>query len=257
MLAAHVSLLCLRALGPSLYRRAMHDVIFAERSFKALPERALLWVERRALLVADLHLEKASWFARGGQHLPPFDSQATLTQLIALADRWEVREIWALGDSFHDDDGPQRLGPAALALTERLAKGRRIMWIAGNHDRSARLPGEACTEAEVDGIILRHEARADETGYEISGHFHPKLRVHTAARSVSRPCFAVTGRRVILPAFGALTGGLDIRDAALAGLLGPNGEAWVATARGTLRFPLQQPVALPEPQRRYRRSRAV
>lgn len=233
----------------------MDEVAFADRAFRALPERALFWVDRRALLVADLHLEKASWFARGGQHLPPFDSEATLDRLIRLAERCDAREVWALGDSFHDDEGPQRLGSAALALTERLAKGRRIIWIAGNHDRSGRLPGEACVEANVDGIILRHEARPDETGFEISGHFHPKVRIVTEARSVSRPCFAASRHRIILPAFGALTGGLDIRAPALAGLLGPNGEAWVATTMGTHKFPLGSATSATPRQSRSRDAR--
>ena len=216
----------------------MHEVLFAERRFLALPERALFWPERRALLVADLHLEKASWFARGGQLLPPFDSHATLERLVALAERLDAMEIWALGDSFHDDAGPDRLDAAALRLTDRLAKGRRLVWIAGNHDRAGRLPGEGCEEAHIDGLVLRHEAQAGEPRFEISGHYHPKLRVQTAARSVSRPCFAVGSTRIILPAFGALTGGLDIYSPALFSLLGDRPEAWIATVQAVHRYPL-------------------
>lgn len=216
----------------------MHDVLFAGQRFLALPERALFWPDRRALLVADLHLEKASWFARGGQMLPPFDSQATLERLIALAERLDAAEVWALGDSFHDDAGPERLDSTALQLADRLAQGRRLVWIAGNHDRTGRLPGDACEEAQIAGLVLRHEAQSAEQRFEISGHYHPKLRVQTVARSVSRPCFAVGQTRIILPAFGALTGGLDVHTPALLSLLGSQPQAWIATAQGVHRYPL-------------------
>ncbi len=219
----------------------MHRFDFADRDFLALPERALFWPERRALLVADLHLEKASWFAARGQMLPPFDSAATLTRLLALAVRTDAQEIWALGDSFHDDAGPERLDDEALALVERIARGRRIVWIAGNHDSDGHLPGERCDEAEFGNLVLRHEALTGEERYEISGHFHPKLRVQGAARSVSRPCFATGGNRLILPAFGSLTGGLDIGSPAISGLLGPQPCGLIATATGLHRYPVAAP----------------
>lgn len=235
----------------------MHAFTFADREFLALPERALFWPERRALLVADLHLEKASWFAARGQMLPPFDSAATLERLLMLAARTDAREIWALGDSFHDDAGPERLDAQALALVERLAAGRRIVWIAGNHDSDGHLPGERCDEAAFGNLVLRHEAVAGEQRYEISGHFHPKLRVRGPARSVSRPCFAIGGNRLILPAFGALTGGLDIAASAIAGLLGPDSYGLIATARGLHRYPVRAAPPCPQSGRDKRSGRVV
>ncbi len=208
---------------------------FAGRTFHAT-ERALFWPERRALLVADLHFEKASWFARAGQLLPPFDSRATCEALLALVDRFDPLEIWALGDSFHDDDGPGRIDAASLIMLERIGRGRRLVWIAGNHDEGADLPGERHVEIEVDGIVLRHEAEPGEERPEISGHFHPKIRVKTAQRSVSRPCFVCDGRRIILPAFGSLTGGLDANDPAITGLLVDGAEALIPAAGRLLRF---------------------
>lgn len=208
---------------------------FAGRTFHAI-NRALYWPDRRALLVADLHFEKASWFARGGQMLPPFDSRATCEALLALVENLDPAEIWALGDSFHDNDGPGRIDAASLALLGRMAGGRRLVWIAGNHDDGADLPGERHDEIEVDGIMLRHEAKASEERPEISGHFHPKIRVKTAQRSVSRPCFVCDGRRIILPAFGSLTGGLDAGDPAIAGLMTDGAEALVPAAGRLLRF---------------------
>lgn len=235
----------------------MHPFTFADRDFLALPERALFWPERRALLVADLHLEKASWFAARGQMLPPFDSAATLTRLLALAIRTDAQEIWALGDSFHDDAGPERLDDGALALVGRIARGRRIVWIAGNHDSDGHLPGERCDEAGFGDLVLRHEALAGEHRYEISGHFHPKLRVQGAARSVSRPCFATGGNRLILPAFGSLTGGLDIASPVIAGLLGPEPCGLIATASGLHRYPVAPPHARCGAARRKRVSAQV
>jgi uncharacterized protein len=216
----------------------MHDFTFAGRGFAALPERALYWPVRRALLVADLHFEKASWFARTGQMLPPFDSRATCAALLALVERVDPAEIWALGDSFHDNAGPERIDRGSIDLLARIGAGRAIHWIAGNHDGAADLPGERIEEAEVDGIILRHEALPGEARPEISGHYHPKLHVRTAIRSMARPCFVCDGGRLILPAFGALTGGLDATDPAISGLFAGGSEALVATQDKLLRFPL-------------------
>jgi metallophosphoesterase superfamily enzyme len=94
---------------------------FAGIELMALPQGALFWPARRALLVADLHFEKASFFARFGQMLPPYDSIATLSDLAAIAAATGARELWCLGDSFHDRHGCQRLSDEArerlVALT--------------------------------------------------------------------------------------------------------------------------------------------
>lgn len=216
----------------------MHAFEFAGHRLFALTDHALYWPARRALLVADLHLEKASWFARSGQMLPPYDSAATLMRLESLVDATDAQEIWALGDSFHDAAGPDRLSVAATGTLARLSRTRRLVWIAGNHDAAANLPGERVEEADLDGLILRHEAEPGEARPEISGHFHPKLRVATASRSVSRPCLVVSGSRIILPAFGALTGGLDVQSPAIMALFPDGGEALVPTRSRLLRFPL-------------------
>ena len=215
-----------------------HSFAFAGREFRALPDRALFWPARQALLVADLHFEKASWFAARGQYLPPYDSAATLTRLEALVTATRPREIWCLGDNFHDADGPDRLGLAARARLAALADGRRLQWITGNHDAAAAIPGDSRPEAEADGIILRHEADPAEHRPEISGHFHPVARVRTGGRTIRRPCVLATGRRLILPAFGALTGGLDVTDVAFAPLICPDTVALVPTARQLLRLPV-------------------
>lgn len=218
----------------------MVPLSFAGHAFLALPEAALYWPAQRALLVADLHFEKASWYARFGQFLPPHDSQATLDVIEALVARTGAQAVWSLGDSFHDADGADRLPARArdrlYALTARLD----WVWITGNHDVDMRsMPGgRRMTEAQVDGIWLRHEAAADDPRPEISGHFHPKLRLSVGGRHVSRRCFVGSATKLILPAFGALTGGLDAGHGEIRRAVGPDAAALVPVADRLLRFPL-------------------
>lgn len=213
---------------------------FAGQSLVALHDAALFWPSRRALLVADLHLEKASAFARHGQMLPPYDSFATLAALTAIVERLGVREVWCLGDSFHDSAGTDRLGTGERAMLDALMATTRWTWITGNHD--AALPpdlgGEVRIEAEIDGILLRHEADPGEAQPEISGHFHPKYRVRLRGRHVSRRCFVASARKIILPAFGALTGGLDAAHPEIRRSMGDDAEALVPLADRLLRYPI-------------------
>jgi DNA ligase-associated metallophosphoesterase len=213
---------------------------FCAQEFAALPQGALYWPSRRALLLADLHLEKASWFARLGQMLPPYDSIATLADLTALAAATGAAEIWCLGDSFHDRFGCDRLPARARELLTALTGATRWTWIAGNHDAGIadHCGGAVAAEADVDGLLLRHEADPAEPRPELSGHFHPKLRITHRGRQVSRRCFVATERKLILPAFGALTGGLDATHPEIVRAVGPHAEALVPVADRLLRFPL-------------------
>jgi len=206
----------------------------------ALGPGALYWPAREALLVADLHLEKASWFARGGQMLPPYDSIATLTELAALLGKTRAREIWCLGDSFHDRDGCQRLSEEARARLTALTTATRWSWITGNHDAvlTDHCGGDVVAEAEVDGLVLRHEADPHEIRPELSGHFHPKLRLTLRGRYVARRCFVASGTKLILPAFGALTGGMDAHDPVILRAVGRSAQALVPVENKLLRFPL-------------------
>jgi hypothetical protein len=216
------------------------DFDFHGRLFTALPDGALYWAQRRALILADLHFEKGSWFAERGQMLPPYDSAATLSAIERLVRLYDPLEIWCLGDSFHDDAGPLRLDAAVIARLIALAVGRRWMWITGNHDPApgALAMGEAAPEVWIEGLVLRHEAMAHEAAPELSGHFHPKWRVNIRGRSISRRCFVRGGNRLILPAFGAFTGGLDARSDVILTLVGPAGEAIVPLNERLLNFSL-------------------
>ena len=213
---------------------------FAGETFEATPDGALYWRSQQALLVADLHLEKASWFARLGQFLPPYDSHATLTALAAEAERTCARRLYCLGDSFHDQFGCDRLPASARELLTALTSRFEWTWIVGNHDPgfADHCGGRIEDEVEVAGIILRHEAVRDEQRPEISGHFHPKLRVHLRGRRVSRRCFVTSPSKIIMPAFGALTGGLDAHHPEILGSVGANAAALVPVSDRLLRFPL-------------------
>jgi hypothetical protein len=226
------------------------DFSFGGHVFEIAGEAALYWPSQRALLVADLHLEKASAFAAGGQMLPPYDSVATLHALEALAGQYAVETVFCLGDNFHDDDGEHRLEGQAAALLRRLIGCTNWIWITGNHDKglTGRWGGKSAIEMEVGGILLRHEAEKDCALPEISGHFHPKFRQNVRGRMVSRRCFVRSERKLIMPAFGALTGGLDAGHVAIltACDLGPDerAEALVPTRNAVASFDLSALAAL-------------
>jgi DNA ligase-associated metallophosphoesterase len=198
------------------------------------------WPARRALLVADLHLEKASWYAKLGQLLPPYDTHATLADLQALLAATGAQEVWCLGDSFHDPHGCERLDASAQASLRAMTAATRWTWITGNHDPHGvdRCGGAVADEAVVDGLVLRHEADPREIRPELSGHFHPKLRVRVRGKLVSRRCFVATGTKLILPAFGALTGGLDVDHPEIVRAVGTPAQALVPVENRLLRFPI-------------------
>jgi len=213
---------------------------FAGETFAATADGALFWPAQDALLVADLHLEKASWFARLGQFLPPYDSHATLTALAGAVAQTGAARLYCLGDSFHDRFGCERLPAGARDLLTDLTSRLDWTWIVGNHDPgfADHCGGQLADEVELGGIVLRHEAMRGEPRPEMSGHYHPKLRVSLSGRSVSRRCFVVSPTKLILPAFGALTGGLDAHHPEIIGSVGPDATALVPVSDRLLRFPL-------------------
>jgi DNA ligase-associated metallophosphoesterase len=180
-----------------------------------------LWLEAaRALIVADLHFEKGSFYAARGQMLPPYDTAETLGRLEAEVAALAPAMVVALGDSFHDAKGEARLEPAAVSRIAGLAAGRTLVWISGNHDAAAEfsMAGEVVEELILGGLKLRHEPKAGDQPGEAAGHLHPCARVAGRGGSVRRRCFVTDGRRIVLPAFGAYAGGLNIKDEAFSAL---------------------------------------
>ncbi|MDE2596466.1 MAG: ligase-associated DNA damage response endonuclease PdeM [Sphingomonadales bacterium] len=215
---------------------------FAGQEWRWIAGRAVYWPGEQALLVADLHLEKASAYARRGQMLPPYDSRETLERIALALRETGARRVFCLGDSFHDAAGPDRLEPHAAGMLDALTRATDWVWITGNHDASMAAPvgGTMAGELDVGGVLLRHEAAKGERRPEISGHFHPKLTISARGRRIARPCAVASESRLILPAFGALTGGMDAADPAIVAALQPARaiDAMLPAAGRLVQYPL-------------------
>jgi DNA ligase-associated metallophosphoesterase len=220
---------------------------FAGEEMRLVQGRALFWPRERALLVADLHLEKASYFAGHGQLLPPYDSRETLERLALAVRETGALRLFALGDNFHDAKGVLRLEPQAAGMLAALSRALDWVWITGNHDAEmvTITGGTLAEEITAGGIVLRHKAAPGETGPELSGHFHPRLMLSVRGRRIARPCAVMSEQRLILPAFGALTGGMDARDAAIRVAMQPTRaiDALVPARGKLLQYPLWRTAA--------------
>jgi DNA ligase-associated metallophosphoesterase len=185
---------------------------------EATAEGALWIAAERMLVVSDLHLEKGSSFAAGGQFLPPYDTRATLQRLTVLVARHAPKTVVSLGDSFHDRHGVGRMDGDDVATLRSLTSATDWIWIEGNHDPEAPtwLGGRVLDTLEFSGLVLRHEPRAGAAPGEIAGHLHPCAKVASRGRAVRARCFATDGQRLVMPAFGAYAGGLNVRDEAFA-----------------------------------------
>lgn len=225
---------------------------FAGEDMALVQGRALFWPREAALLVADLHLEKASFFAGHGQMLPPYDSRETLDRLAMAVRETGARRVYALGDNFHDAKGGLRLEPHAAGMLAALTRALDWVWITGNHDApidqmraEAIVGGALIDEIAAGGLILRHKARAGEKRPELSGHFHPRLTLSARGRRIARPCAVRSEQRLILPAFGALTGGMNAADPAILSAMQPAREidALVPASGKLLEYPLWRAAA--------------
>lgn len=192
------------------------------------PAGALYWPATSVLTVSDLHLEKGSSFARRGQLLPPWDTHATLDRLTLLLRRYQPRLVVALGDSFHDAEGSARLPAGEQARLRAMTEAHRFIWIRGNHDPAPPngVGGEWLEEFTTTNLVFRHQATLGAQG-EISGHHHPKAAVPARGTVLSRPCFVTDRSRIVMPAFGAYTGGLDVRDPAITRLFPRGGRVFL------------------------------
>ena len=202
---------------------------FAGERLMLDPGGALVWPARRLLAIADLHLEKGSAAAARGALLPPWDTRATLDRVAALLRRWQPEIVVALGDSFHDARGSARLDPHDLTRLQRMAAAHRFVWVLGNHDPTPpdSIAGTAVAEWRDGPLRFVHQAVPGAASGEICGHHHPKAQVQTRGAAVSRPCFIADARRLMLPALGTYTGGLDVRDPAIAALFPRGGRVFL------------------------------
>ena len=203
-----------------LVRQVRHDIVVADVCLHADPAGVLYWPEQGLLVVSDLHFEKGSSFARRGMLLPPYDTAATLARLTRLVAHYAPRCVIALGDNFHDGDGPARLSDDDRASLAALQRGREWIWITGNHDPepAANIGGSFHETLTLGPLTFRHLPTGADG--DICGHLHPMARIAHRGRVVSRACFAADSTRLVMPAFGVFTGGLNVRDAAFADLFG-------------------------------------
>lgn len=207
------------------------------------PRGTLFLPEYGLLVVSDLHLEKGAALARRGTLAPPYDTAATLSRLRHVIEDYRPGIVVSLGDSFHDGEGSARLPVDYRRELTRMMAGRDWFWIAGNHDPDAPedLPGRSVSELVVGRLTFRHEPRKGEAAGEVAGHLHPGARVVLRGRSVRRACFASDGLRLIMPAFGAYTGTLNILDRAYHGLFGRERLTAYMLGRGRV-FPIASPL---------------
>ena len=198
----------------------VHDFTLAGAPLKALPTGALWWPEQDLLCVSDLHLGKSERIARrGGSPLPPYETRDTLTRLAADIALTRARTVVCLGDSFDDLGAAQALPEEEKLWIARLQAGRRWVWVEGNHDPGpVDLGGSHLAELPLAPLTFRHIAEPRASG-EVSGHYHPKASISLRGRTVTRPVFLYDSDRLILPAYGTYTGGLDCRAPALAPLM--------------------------------------
>ena len=202
------------------------------------PSGALFWPAEGVLAVADLHLEKGSGFAARGRMLPPYDTRATLDRLAEAIARLRPRTVLALGDSFHDRRAAGRMAEADRARLRALTAAVSWVWITGNHDPEPPegLGGREAPEVRLGPLVFRHEAVPGDVG-EVSGHLHPAAAVLVPGRRVRERCFASDGAKLILPAFGAFAGGLNVLDPAISGLLRGDFVVHMMRAGKLLPFP--------------------
>jgi len=222
-----------------------HDFDFCNETLTALPSGALWWAARALLCVSDLHLGKSERVARRtGAMLPPYETRETLGRLAADIEATSARHVVCLGDSFDDPVAARDLEAGGVDALTTLMAGRRWTWIEGNHDPGPVSLGGTHLEALTLGpLTFRHiaaQGRPDGPG-EVSGHYHPKARLSPRGRSLARRCFLVDRARLMLPAYGAYTGGLFCTDPALRTLMAPDALALVLPGRG------QPPLRIPMP----------
>lgn len=184
-----------------------------------LDRSGALYVEAQNILVfSDLHFEKGSSFVRRGLTLPPYDSRKTLSRMQEVIARYRPQTILALGDSFHDNAARERLDDQEVATIRAITTAHDFIWVLGNHDPEPPedLGGKIAGEVSLGGLMLRHEPEPGAAPGEIIGHFHPCAAIRSRGRHLRRPCFVTDGMRLVLPSFGAYTGGLNVLDDAFA-----------------------------------------
>lgn len=231
----------------SRHSRAAIETTLAGQAAVLDSSGALILPAHSTVVFADLHFEKGSAFAERGALLPPYDSAATLDRMDAVLACYRPARVICLGDSFHDVTSGARMPAAVAGRLRRMADQRDWVWVAGNHD--PEIPeaagGRVAPHIQLKDLLFLHEATDAPGGFEISGHYHPKARIKAGPRRITRPCFIGDDRRLILPSFGAYTGGLDVMNPAIAHLFPGHFTAWLISKGAIYAFPSAKTRFLP------------
>lgn len=222
-------------------------------SLVALRSGALYWPDRETLIVSDLHFEKGSHYATRGVLLPPYDTRATLKRLQALVKTHKPKTVISLGDAFHDGQAETRMEGQDGEALDALVASARWIWILGNHDPEppARFSGAVERSVRLGRLCFRHEPVPRPEAGEVAGHFHPVAKIRAETRLIRRRCFATDGERMIMPAFGAYAGGLNILDEAYEGIFRRSLDVLILGAAGVYRF--EESALIPDSGGRRRR----
>ncbi len=196
------------------------DITFADHTFTLHHDGVLLWPKHKMAIVSDLHFEKGTAFTHKKMFLPPYDTRETLLKLKTFCDMDQIDAILFLGDVFHDERAYNRMMKSDRDMLNGFLNCKTTIWVEGNHERGFIIPGtEVHEEYMLDGIIFRHIANPDDEMPEISGHYHPCIRFKHKGQKIRRACYVNNHSKIIMPAFGAYTGGLDIFDPAIQSIL--------------------------------------
>ena len=213
---------------------------FQGHEFQISPEGILFWLEKEIAIVADLHLEKGSSYASGGQFIPPYDSQETLHNLINSIEKNKVSELILVGDIFHDQKALERMSEDVRSLLKSLIKRYKTIFIRGNHDTSLILEGAyCCDEYVLENIHFVHEA-SEKINNQISGHFHPVASLKIHSQKILAKCLVVSKNSIILPSYGKYTGGLNINKPPLKKFININSIIYLLNKSSVYKIPLNQ-----------------
>ena len=205
----------------------MIEINFANNKFLLLSDGSIYWPKKKILILGDLHLEKSSFFAKFGNFLPPYDSCETLSRLDKTLKIFDISKLILLGDIFHDNDGMKRLSTDLNNYIETLCKLYDVIWIVGNHDGTLKpFNTKLYLRHNVGNISFVHKSEKNSE-YEFSGHYHPKATINFYKKRISKPCFLVTKTKIILPAYGVFTGGIDSKDKVFYDVLNGNYQAYL------------------------------
>ncbi len=192
------------------------EVLVAGETLLLLAQKALYWPRRKMLVVADIHFGKAASFRALGVPVPRGTTTQNLDALDALMALYPVAHIMFLGDFLHARAAHAGATQAAMRLWRGRHPELALTLVRGNHDRHAGDPAAALGIEMVDEpyalapFAFCHHPDIVSAGYALAGHIHPNYLLATRFDALRLPCFVVGSGRMILPSFGAFTGGFLI-----------------------------------------------